>query len=181
MIRSRAHWYEYGEKNNKYFLNLEKKKHRKKDITLLKNEDCSVQRNAKQILEEEERFFRGIYESKNTSPETENFKHFFESVNLETLNDEEADSCEGPLTIKECAEALSKFQNNKTPGSDGFTIEFYRYFWDLLRQFMVESFNYAYQHSHLSISLWLRIISLIPKKNENLEYLKNWRPLSLKQ
>ena len=68
MIQSRARWYEYGEKNNKYFLNLEKRNHRKKHITSLKNEDGSVQRNAKQILEEEERFFRGIYESKNTSP-----------------------------------------------------------------------------------------------------------------
>ena len=83
------------------------------------------------------------------------------------------------MTIKECAEALSKFQNNKTPGSDGFTIEFYRYFWDLLGQFMVESFNYTYEHGHLSISQRLGIISLLPKKNKNLEYLKNWRPLSL--
>ena len=179
MIRSRARWYEYGEKNNKYFLNLEKRNHRKKHITSLKNEDGSVQLNAKQILEEEERFFSGIYKSKNTSPETENFKHFFESVNLKTLNNEDADSCEGPLTINECTEALSKFQNNKTPGSDGFTIEFYRCFWDLLGQFMAESFNYAYEHGHLSIPQRLGIISLIPKKDKNLEYLKNCRPLSL--
>ena len=39
MIQSRARWYEYGEKNNKYFLNLEKRNHRKKHITSLKNED----------------------------------------------------------------------------------------------------------------------------------------------
>ena len=31
--------------------------------------------------------------NQNTSPETENFKHFFESVNPKTLNNEEADSC----------------------------------------------------------------------------------------
>ena len=37
---------------------------------------------------------------------------------------------------------------------------------------MVDSFNYAHKHGHLSISQWLGIISLIPIKNKKLEYLK---------
>ena len=179
IVRSRARWYEFGEKNNKYFLNLEKRNHRKKHITALKNEDGFILRNAKQILAEEENFFKNIYKSKTISIETNNSVHFFDSPDLKTLNDEEAGRCEGLLTIKECAEALNKFQNNKTPGSDGLTIEFYRLFWDAIGHFMVDSFNYAYEHGHLSISQRLGIISLIPKKNKDLEYLKNWRPISL--
>ena len=42
---------------------------------------------------------------------------------------------------------------------------------------MVESFNYAFQHG--SLSQRQGIISLIPKKNKNAEYLTNWRPVSL--
>ena len=67
----------------------------------------------------------------------------------------------------------------KTSSSDSFTIEFYRYFWDALGHFMVYSFNYAFQNGHLSISQKLGIITLIPKKNKNLKFLKNWRPASL--
>ena len=52
-----------------------------------------------------------------------------------------AGRCKGLLTIKECADALNKFQNNKTPGSDGLTIEFYRLFWDAIGHFMVDSFK----------------------------------------
>ena len=37
---------------------------------------------------------------------------------------------------------------------------------------MVDSFNYAYEHGHLSFSQRLGNISLIPKKNKDLEYLK---------
>ena len=167
-------------KNNKYFLNLEKRNHRKKHITALKNEDGSILRNAKQILAEEENFFKNIYKSKNISlDETNDSVHFFDSPNLKTLNNEESGCCEGLLTIKECADALNKFQNNKTPGSDGLTIEFYRLFWDAIGHFMVDSFNYAYEHGHVSISQRLGIISLIPKKNKDLEHLKNWRPISL--
>ena len=123
MVRSRACWYEFGEKN-KYFLNLEKRNHRKKHITSLTKDDGSVLCDPKGILDEEERFYRGIYLSKNTNPESNDFKHFFESPHLKKLDNEEAESCEGLLMIKECSEALDKFQNNKTPGSDGFTIEF---------------------------------------------------------
>ena len=44
---------------------------------------------------------------------------------------------------------------------------------------MVNSFNYAFQNGALSISQRQGIISLIPKKKKNTEYLKNWRPVSL--
>ena len=83
IVRSRARWYEFDEKNNKYFLNLEKRNHRKKHITALKNEDGSILRNAKQILAEEENFFKNIYKSKNISlVETNDSVHFFDSPNL---------------------------------------------------------------------------------------------------
>ena len=96
-----------------------------------------------------------------------------------SLTEFEADQCEGLLTLEECAKAISSFQNNKTPGSDGFTVEFYRRFWHLLGKIMVDSFNYAFEVGHLSISQRLGIISLIPKRDKNLEFLKNWRPFTL--
>ena len=33
IVRSRAHWYEHGERNSKYFYNLEKRNQKKKHIT----------------------------------------------------------------------------------------------------------------------------------------------------
>ena len=44
---------------------------------------------------------------------------------------------------------------------------------------MVDSFNYAFQTGTLSISPRLGIISLIPKKDNSLEFWKNWRPITL--
>ena len=70
-------------------------------------------------------------------------------------------------------------RNDKTPGTDGLTAEFYRYFWHEIADIMVDGFNYGFQAGRLSISQRQGVISLIYKKNKNLEYLKNWRPLSL--
>ena len=44
---------------------------------------------------------------------------------------------------------------------------------------MVDSFNYAFENGDMSISQKRGIISLIPKKNKDKKYLKNWRPISL--
>ena len=132
----------------------------------------------KEILEEEANFFSQLYETKNLDPNQDQFKSFFVSKSIILLESEKSDSCEGLLTIDECTKVLSSF-SNKTPGSDGLTIKFYRFFWDILGTFAVNSFKYAFQKGCLSISQKLSIISLIPKKHKNLEELNNWRPISL--
>ena len=63
--------------------------------------------------------------------------------------------------------------------SDGLTTEFYRAFWDIISTYVVNSFNYAFNTGNLSISQRQGIISLIPKKKKDTQYLKNWRPVSL--
>ena len=78
--------------------------------------------------------------------------------------------------VKYCNINIKK---KKTPGSDGFTIEFYHFFWNALGPIMVDSFNYAFENGEVSISQKCGIISLIPKKDKDKKYLKNWRPLSL--
>ena len=52
---------------------------------------------------------------------------FVHNLEIPTLRDEERDNLEGPLTYDECRKALETFQNDKAPGEDGFTIEFYKY------------------------------------------------------
>jgi len=56
IIRSRARWYKHGEKNSKYFYNLEKTNQRKIHITALKVNDHAKLTYPREILEEEERF-----------------------------------------------------------------------------------------------------------------------------
>ena len=61
MMRSKARWTEYGEKNTRYFLNLEKRKAEKKRIVELYLEDGTVTENQDTILKEEENFFSSVF------------------------------------------------------------------------------------------------------------------------
>ena len=74
---------------------------------------------------------------------------------------------------------LQLFQNDKAPGEDGFTIEFYTSFFELLGNDLIASFNEAYEKGEHSISQRRGLITLIPKEDGSLLDLSNWRPITL--
>ena len=47
--------------------------------------------------------------------------------------------------------ALQEFKNEKSPGTDGLQVEFYRNFWKELHVDMIHSFNFAFEIGSLSI------------------------------
>ena len=92
---------------------------------------------------------------------------FFKPDNISPLKEEEQQQCEGLVSENECLNALKEFKNAKSPGTDGFSAEFYKFFWPELGNEMVSSFNHAFRTGILSISQRRGIISLIPKKNKD--------------
>ena len=77
IVHSRTRWYEHGERNSKYFYNLEKRNQKKKHITSLVNNDADKITNPKDNLEEEERYFEEVYTSRNINSNCSTFKEFF--------------------------------------------------------------------------------------------------------
>ena len=67
----------------------------------------------------------------------------------------------------------------KSPGEDGFTVEFYQFFFELLGQELLDSINASYDDNELSISQRRGVITLIPKEDANLKDLSNWRRITL--
>ena len=95
------------------------------------------------------------------------------------LTPELSELLEGPLGENEVYTMLKTMKNNKSPGQDGFTVEFFRFFWQYLKTFMIRSLNFAYFTGEMSKSQKMGIITLIPKGNKPRNLLKNWRPISL--
>ena len=178
-VRSKARWHEFGERSSKYFLNLEKRNYENKCITSLIKENGLSIKDPKKILKEQKRFYQFLYSSQNPQVNDPKFEAFFDNDKVEKLNGEQRNNCEGLLTENECFNALKCFQKSKSPGNDGFTAEFNSFFWNQLGKTMVNSFNYGFHKGEPSISQRQSVIRLIPKKNKNLLYLKNWRPISL--
>ena len=132
IIRSRARWYELGEKCKKYFLNLEKRSYEKKHITKLKTPDGSTVEDPKNILTAMKDFYNQLYTSQSQLS-AERFSTFFDGESLPKLDSTKQDLCEGLITAEECLAALKTFQTNKTPGTDGLPSFLDRYLWPFER------------------------------------------------
>ena len=88
----------------KYFLNLEKRHYKSSVITQLKVSDTDFITSDNEILNECETFYRNIYSSKTNSLDSGHL--FFDATGLPSLDPEEKEKCEGPLTKTECFQAL---------------------------------------------------------------------------
>ena len=92
---------------------------------------------------------------------------------------DEDESLGSYITLEEIKEALNSMENNKSPGPDGLTKEFYREFIDLLGPILVKLYRQIFNENTLTSNMKLSYITLICK-NENIPYLcKNYRPISL--
>jgi hypothetical protein len=77
-----------------------------------------------------------------------------------TLNlEDQKDLCEGNLTFKECAESLKFIINGKSPGSDGYTVDFYKFFWKDIGPFVFQSLFYGYNSGKFSEFQYQSVIS----------------------
>ena len=70
-------------------------------------------------------------------------------------------------------------KNDKSPGSDGFTVEFFKFFWKDLGSFLIRSINFGFNMGELSVTQKQGIISILPKGDKPREFLSNWRPITL--
>ena len=79
----------------------------------------------------------------------------------------------------ECKKVLETLQNDKSPGEDGFTAEFYKCFFDFLGNDLITSLNEVHAINELTVSQRRGIITLIPKEDGSLLELGNLRPVTL--
>ena len=123
-------------------------------------------------------YYSNLYNSQTTDGQ-DSFEIFTENMEIPKLDDEERDALDGPLTYEECKKSLDTLENGKSPGEDGFTVEFYKHFFDLVGPDLLASLNGAYELGRLSVSHHRGIITLLPKDDAELLLLQNWRPITL--
>ena len=178
LIRARANWIENGEKPTRYFCGLENRHFTNKNIKKLIDRHGRELNTDNDIIKETQSFYESLFSSKDNSLNEIDKEKFNDLIDTK-LTEEEAYSLEGDITLKELSQCLSKMKNNKSPGSDGFTAEFFKFFWKDLKYFVLNSVNESFKQNDLSSTQKEGVITCIPKGNKPREYLKNWRPICL--
>ena len=160
-IRSRANWLEYGEKPSKFFLNLENKNKVNKNISEIELDNGRTITNQQEILSNLKKFYENLYQ-RQTPP----YNHNIQEDPLlfpKTLTNQEKLDLETPITKTELDEALKNMNNNKSPGLDGYSAEFFKTFWRQLGDFFLDCINQCFQDNQLTNSQLQGLITCIPK------------------
>ena len=61
------------------------------------------------------------------------------------LGEEDKNTCEDSITIKDCVTVIQNLKLNKSPGLDGLTPEFDQTFWEDIAHILVEFYNESFQ------------------------------------
>ena len=173
MFRSKVKWYEEGERNTKYFFNLEKMKYNAKTCYKLLEEDGTEITEQQMILEKQKDFYSELYDIDQdvefTSPNTSGI---YVPDPIQTDQNQQ-------ITIKELEVAIRTMNRNKTPGEDGIPVDFYKVFWIQIKEVFYEMMISSYEEKYLHDSARKGILNLIPKPNKDSRQIKNLRPITL--
>ena len=180
IIRSKAADVEYNEKASSYFLKLEKRNSAKKHIKCLELENGHEITDPSEILLEEMKFYKKLYSNITSDKQdlTNAADFFLSNITPENKLGVNRNLCEKEI-IEEISKSIKDLPNKKSPGSDGFSADFYKFFWIDIKDLVFNSINYALNNGILSIEQRRAVLSLNPKNGKNIRFLKNWRPISL--
>ena len=109
----------------------------------------------------------------------EEMDKFLEKHNLLRPNQEEIENINRPITSTEMGTVIKTLTTNKSPGSDGFTGEFYLTFREELTPILLKLFQNIAGGGTLPNSFYKASITLTPKPGKDGTKKENYRPISL--
>ena len=181
ILRSKARWYEEGEKSTKYFFSLDKGNKLKSCIRGIRRliiDDSIEITDQADVRKEIKTFYENLYTKKSMKTEQECFE-YLAKISTPQLSEDNKAICEGNFTLQNIWEALNSMKNSKTPGNDGLTKEFYVCFFEEMGSLLLKSLNHSHAVGELSTSQKEAVITLIEKKGRDKRLVKNWRPIFL--
>ena len=128
-----------------------------------------------EILREQYNFYKTLYKK---DPMVDVFSKdcndFFErSQEVNIISNHQKIISDAPITMEELTEAVKSIKNNKSPGSDGFTGEFYKRFREDIKWLLFDQFQYAIKHGKLSIDQRRGVITTVPNQ-KGIKTEQNW-------
>ncbi|RVW18300.1 Transposon TX1 uncharacterized 149 kDa protein [Vitis vinifera] len=156
---SRELWLREGDKNTGFF-------HRMANAHRRNNSMDKIKINGR-WLEEEREVREGIVNAfQQLLSEDQSWKSDIEGLQLKSLNHAEAEGLEQPFTEAEIHLALMGMNGDKAPGPDGFTVAFWQFCWEFVKEEIVDVFKEFYEDKS-PISLLGGVYKLLAKVLSN--------------
>ena len=176
--RTKGTYYEYGNKASRLLARQLKHQSSSQFITQIRKDPQTLVTDPTEINNIFASYYSDLYKSEASS-DTTLMNKFLNNLVFPSVDTNSKNTLDAPLRLEEVKASLKLMQTGKAPGPDGFPSEFYQEFSDQLTPLLLDMFNDSFEFGTLPPSLTQASISLIPKKNKDLEDCSSWRPVSL--
>lgn len=169
--RSRAVWLNHGDRNTKFFHKTANAHRRFNNIDKLKKGEVVVE-DTGLIKQEIVSYYENLY------TETESWRLQLDMENYPRISEEDSDLLVANFEAQEILESLTACARDKAPGPDGFSMEFFKQFWEIIKEDLIATIQFFHEHCFFEKNLNATFVALIPKKVGAME-LNDVRPISL--
>ena len=173
-VRTRTETLPNEEKGSRAFFNIENKHKKQMNINTLMAQNGDTLFSEKDIKTEIHRFYQDLYTNKSVS-QTAIERLVDEYKPIKNFNEKELEELNAPFTLKEVEKILNKMNNNKSPGPDGLTKEYYIAMWEHIKYDILSFTQGIDLHNTLPTDLTTGIIKLLYKnKNPRIANSQVW-------
>ena len=120
-------------------------------------------------------YYENLYSHQNTEQPVQDVYLTY----ARKLSDTQREVIDQPLTIIDLKNALWGMREEGSPGPNGLTVRFFKYFFNDLSPFLLKFVNACFNTGKVNDDFKLSFTILLPKDSGSLLEIKNYRPISL--
>ncbi|KAJ9559867.1 hypothetical protein OSB04_005027 [Centaurea solstitialis] len=169
--KAKVKWIKDGDENSKFFHAACKSRQRKNSLQGLLI-DSVWEEDPKELKSFVFEFFKSKFAKERAHLPS------LKMNRMKKLSVDEASFLERRISEEEVWEAINECGTNKSPGPDGFTIEFIKKFWDVIKNDLLSALHWVLEKGEFSGGCNASFLTLIPKVPNPME-LNEFRPISL--
>jgi len=175
-LKAKVKWFNEGEKSNKYFLNIIKKRQQESTISLLTDGNI-VAKEQGELEKLVVNFYGKLYEENTNLIHDLDFDSFYDPE-TPMIEEHDRECLDKEITLEELKKTISACKDS-APGPDGIPYGIYKHFWEVLGPYSLKCWNYSCSKGILPDSQRTSSITLLPKEGKDLSNIGNWRPITL--
>uniref|UniRef100_A0A3Q3A4Q3 Reverse transcriptase domain-containing protein n=1 Tax=Kryptolebias marmoratus TaxID=37003 RepID=A0A3Q3A4Q3_KRYMA len=179
LIFIKQQYYEVGGKSLKLLSYRLRKQQACRSIHKIRNNVTkATETNLENIKNCFQKYYKTLYSQPQTTSDNQ-IDFFLEQINLPKITDEQNEKLITKITKEEIQSAIRRTKKGKSPGTDGFTAEWYKIMQDQLIPALEKTFNWVLGNKEIPPSWREAVISVLPKEGKDKLECGSYRPVSL--